>query len=186
MTLLDKLDLMVPLQVCTEALREEINSLLADALIRQSEATINRMDNIVIKTVRAALAGEPLQCTGPALNGHVGEHVFYSRPFQPIQIEVQGDNVAKFVMYPLRGGVPIEPQIYSTAPLVIPQGYFCQLRYRQLAEGEVPPQQYSNIVRVPSRQVVPNQEPLPQFHGGTVGQLTRNQPRSTDLEMMEW
>ena len=117
------------------------------------------MDNIVIKTVRAALAGEPLQCTSPARNKHVGEHVFYSRPLQPIQIEVQDDNVAEFVMHPLRGGVPIEPQIYLTAPLVIPQGYFCQLRYRKLAEGAAPPQPYPNPVWVPSRQVVPNQEP---------------------------
>ena len=59
-------------------------------MIRQFEAVINRMDNIVVKTVRAALAGEPLHITGPELNGHIGEAMFYSRPLIPIRIEVRG------------------------------------------------------------------------------------------------
>ena len=99
-SLLDKVDLMTPSRECTQALREEIQKLLAHALIRYSEATINRMDNIVIKTVKAALAGEPLHITSPALNVHVGEAMFYSRPLTPIHIEVQGDNIAEFIMHP--------------------------------------------------------------------------------------
>ena len=65
------------------------------------------MDNIVVKTVRAALASKPLHITGPELNGHVGEAMFYSRLLTPIHIEVQGDNVAEFVMDPPRDGIPL-------------------------------------------------------------------------------
>ena len=127
---LDGIDLSTQSMERSQALREEINSMLAHALIRQSEAIINRMDNIVVKTVRAALVGEPLHITGPELNNTVGETRFYSRPLRPIDIQVQGDTIAEFVMYPPKDGLDLVPKVYSTAPLVIPDGYNCQLRYR--------------------------------------------------------
>ena len=88
------------------------------------------MDNIVVKTVRAALAGEPLHITGPELNGHVGEAMFYSRPLTPICIEAQEDNIAEFIMHPPRDKLPLETKVYSTPPLVIPDSFVCQMRYR--------------------------------------------------------
>ena len=50
-SLLDEVDLLTPSQRHTKLLREEINRITAHALIRQSEAVINRMDNIVVKLV---------------------------------------------------------------------------------------------------------------------------------------
>ena len=72
-----------------------------------------------MKTVRAALAGEPIHITGPELNDHIREAMFYSRPLLPIRIEVQGDNIAEFVMHPPRDKLPLETKVYSTPPLVI-------------------------------------------------------------------
>jgi len=169
---------MVPSRERTEVLREEINRITAHALIRQSEAIINRMDNIVVKTVRAALAGEPLHITGPELNGHIGEARFYSRPINPINIEVQGDNVAEFVMHPPRDNIPLEPQVYSTAPLVIPQGYWCQLRYRQLEDGEARPPPYPNGVLVNERRK--HQPSAPE------ARPPQHPVKSADQEMLDW
>ncbi|WVZ93437.1 hypothetical protein U9M48_039415 [Paspalum notatum var. saurae] len=50
-SLLDKVDLMTPSQQCTDMFCEEIHRIMAHALIRKSEVVINRMDNIVVKTV---------------------------------------------------------------------------------------------------------------------------------------
>ena len=145
---LDGINLETPSTERTRALREEINAMTAHALIRQSEATINRMDNIVVKTIRMALAGQPLHLTGPEINNNIGEARFYSRPLNPIHIEVQGDTIAEFVMYPPEDGLDLTPKVYSTPPLVIPEGFSCLLRYHQLAPGEQAPPPYSNGVLV--------------------------------------
>ncbi|WVZ63908.1 hypothetical protein U9M48_013502 [Paspalum notatum var. saurae] len=47
-SLLDEVDLMTPSQRHTNALREEIHKITVHALIRQSEAVTNRMDNIMV------------------------------------------------------------------------------------------------------------------------------------------
>ena len=52
------------------------------ALLRQTEVILNSMDNIVARVVKIVLAGEYNQDIGPAINPHVGEKRFYTRPLQ--------------------------------------------------------------------------------------------------------
>jgi len=67
--LIDTVDLTTPSEARIDAFREEAKYVMSHALIRQSQAAFNRMDNMVIRAVNAAMADEPLQSTGPALNG---------------------------------------------------------------------------------------------------------------------
>ena len=124
------------------------------------------------------MAGEPLHITGPELNGHVGEAMFYSRPLVPLRIEEQGDNIVEFVMHPPHDNLPLETKVYSTLPLVIPDGFVCQMRYRQLEEGEAPPFPYPNPVLInPSRgtkQSLPEPRPT---HGAV---------KAADQEVLDW
>ena len=102
------------------------------------------MDNAIIRAVNAAMAGEPLQTTGPAINGHVGEVPFFAWPLAPINVQLEEGNIAEFVLHPPRDGLDLEVEVLHKPPAVIPEGYYCQLRYRPLVEGEEPPQTFSS------------------------------------------
>ena len=104
--------------------------------------------------------------------------MFYSRPLVPIRIEVQGDNIAEFVMHPPRDKLPLETKVYSTPPLVIPDGFVCQMKYRQLEEGETPPPPYPNPVLVnPPRG--PKQNP-------PEARPTQGVVKTADQEVLDW
>ena len=74
------IDLSVPSEECSQALRQEINYMIHHALLQQTEVILNSMDNIVARVVKSVLAGEHDQDIGPILNPHVGEKRFYTRP----------------------------------------------------------------------------------------------------------
>ena len=105
------------------------------------------MDNAIIRAVNAVMAGEPLQTTGPAINGHVGEVPFYAWPLAPINVQLEEGNIAEFVLHPPRDGLDLEVEVLHKPPAVIPKGYYCQLRYRPLAEGEEPPRPSLHVSR---------------------------------------
>jgi len=62
--------------------------------------------------------------------------------------------------------------------MVIPEGYFCQLRYRQLQEGERHPEPYPNAILV---------DPKPSQTQGAPEQRSPRKPtKSADQDMAEW
>ena len=69
---LSGIDLSVPLEERSQALRQEVNYMIHHAIIRQTEVII----------VKSVLAGEHDQDIGPVINSHAGEKKFYTRPLQ--------------------------------------------------------------------------------------------------------
>ena len=134
------------------------------------------MDNAIIRAVNAAMAGEPLQTTGPAINGHVGEVPFFAWPLAPINVQLEEGNIAEFVLHPPRDGLDLEVEVLHKPPAVIPEGYYCQLRYRPLAEGEEPPRPSLHVSR-------------PREHNVGRGAPSRPPPvqqTTADQELWEW
>ena len=62
------IDLSVPSEERSQALRPEINYMIHHAIIRQTEVILNSMDNIVARVVKSVLAGEHDQDIGPVIN----------------------------------------------------------------------------------------------------------------------
>ena len=77
---LDGINISVPSEERSRALRQEMNYMIGHALLRQTEVLLNSMDNIVARVVRSVLAGEYNQDTGLVISPHVGEKRFYTRP----------------------------------------------------------------------------------------------------------
>ena len=79
---LSGIDLSVPLEERSQALRQEINYMIHHAIIRQTEVIINSMDNVMARVVKSVLAGEHDQDIGLVINSHGREKKFYTYPLQ--------------------------------------------------------------------------------------------------------
>ena len=131
------IDLSVPLEERSQALRQEINYMIHHALFRQTEVILNSMDNIVARVIKSVLAGEYDQDISPILNPHVREKKFYTRPLQIPQIDALEGMKAEFVLYAPQDQHD-RPTCYEEPPTFIPEGYTCQLHYRPLRVDEEP------------------------------------------------
>jgi hypothetical protein len=117
-------DLSVPLEERSQALRKEINYMIHHALLRQTEVILNSMDNIVARVVKSFLAGEYDQDICPVINPHVGEKRFYTRPLQIQQIDAPEGMKTKFILYAPQDQYD-RPTCYEAPPAFIPKGYTC-------------------------------------------------------------
>jgi len=162
---LDGIDISVPSEERSRALRQEMNYMIGHALLRQTEVLLNSMDNIVARVVRSVLAGEYQQDTGPVINPHVGEKRFYTRPLNIPQINAPEGTKAEFILYAPEDQND-RPTYYDDPPAFIPEGYNCLLRYRPLRAGEEPPRR---------------PEPIKTTGANTHAASTREKPADQDL-----
>ncbi|KAG2564907.1 hypothetical protein PVAP13_7NG107989 [Panicum virgatum] len=132
---LSGIDLSVPSEERSQALRQEINYVIHYAIIRQTEVIINSMDNVVARVVKSVLAGERDQDIGPVINSHAGEKKFYTRPLHVPQINAPEGTKAESILHALQDRND-RPTYYKEPPTVIPEGYICQLHYRPPPEGD--------------------------------------------------
>ncbi|KAG2622111.1 hypothetical protein PVAP13_3NG283882 [Panicum virgatum] len=126
---LSRIDLTVPSEERSQALRQEVNYMIHHAIIRQTEVILNSLDNVVARVVKSMLAGEHDQDIGLVINSHAGEKKFYTRPLQVPQVNAPEGTKAEFIPYALQDRND-RPSCYEEATAFIPEGYICQLRYR--------------------------------------------------------
>jgi hypothetical protein len=134
---LSGIDLSVPLEERSQALRQEVNYMIHHAIIRQTEVILNSMDNIMARIVKSVLAGEHDQDIGPVINSHAGEKKFYTYPLQVPQVNAPEGTKAEFVLYAPQDHND-RPTCYEEPAAFILEGYICQLCYRPLRADEQP------------------------------------------------
>ena len=141
--------------------------MIGKAMLRQSEALLNSMESMVARVIKEILVDE-YQETGPQIDTFFGETKFYTRAIYKLAINAPENTMAEFVMHaPKLPGD--QPMCYDESRAFIPDGFFCQLRYRPLREGEDPP-------RKPSLGKQP-------YHTGHIGS---GKDKANDDEVTDW
>jgi hypothetical protein len=79
---LDGVDLSLPLEERTRALRQEVNYMVAHSLHRHSESLVNDFERVALRIVQEIMKNQ-YSPIGPTLGSHKGELSFQSRPPLP-------------------------------------------------------------------------------------------------------
>jgi hypothetical protein len=79
---LDGVDLSVPSEYRTKALRQEVNYAVAHSLHRHSESLVNAFERVALRVVQEIMKHQRSP-TGPTLGSHKGELPFQTRPPLP-------------------------------------------------------------------------------------------------------
>ncbi|KAK1664830.1 hypothetical protein QYE76_052989 [Lolium multiflorum] len=121
---LEGVDLSLPSEDRTRALRQEINYAVAHSLHRHSESLVNTLERVALNVVQEIMKHQ-YSPPGPALGTHQGEIPFYTRP--PLQYTFaapQQQGSPAYVVYKV-GGDPGDYQFLYEPPKEIPHGYVC-------------------------------------------------------------
>ncbi|KAK1629591.1 hypothetical protein QYE76_003906 [Lolium multiflorum] len=121
---LDGLDLSLPSDERTRALRQEVNYAVAHSLHRHAESLVNTLERVALNVVQEVMKHK-YSPSGPALGTHQGEIPLYTRP--PLQhtfAAPQQQGSPAYVVYKV-GGDPGDYQFLYEPPKEIPHGYVC-------------------------------------------------------------
>ncbi|KAK1629918.1 hypothetical protein QYE76_004233 [Lolium multiflorum] len=121
---LDGLDLSLPSDERTRALRQEVNYAVAHSLHRHAESLVNTLERVALNVVQE-VTKHKYSPSGPALGTHQGEIPLYTRP--PLQhtfAAPQQQGSPAYVVYKV-GGDPGDYQFLYEPPKEIPHGYVC-------------------------------------------------------------
>ncbi|KAK1629252.1 hypothetical protein QYE76_003567 [Lolium multiflorum] len=118
------IDLSLPSEDRTRALRQEINYAVAHSLHRHSESLVNTLERVALRVVQEIMKHQ-YSPSGPALGTHQGEIPFYTRPPLPYTLAApQQQGSPAYVVYKV-GGDPGDYQFLYEPPKEIPHGYVC-------------------------------------------------------------
>ena len=121
---LDEVDLSLPSEDRTRALRQEVNYMVAHSLHRHSESLVNAFERVAVSVAREIMKHQ-YSPSGPTLGAHQGEAPLYTRPPLPFTLaapEPQGPPA--YVIYKI-GGDPGDCQFLHEPPKEVPHGYVC-------------------------------------------------------------
>ncbi|KAK1646248.1 hypothetical protein QYE76_064053 [Lolium multiflorum] len=121
---LDGLDLSLPSDERTRALRQEVNYAVAHSLHRHAESLVNTLERVALNVVQEVMKHK-YSPSGPALGTHQGEVPLYTRP--PLQhtfAAPQQQGSPAYVVYKV-GGDPGDYQFLYEPPKEVPHGYVC-------------------------------------------------------------
>jgi hypothetical protein len=79
---LDGVDLSLPSEERTRALRQEVNYIVAHSLHRHSESLVNAFECVALRIIQEIMKNQYSR-TGPTLGSHKGELLFQTRPPLP-------------------------------------------------------------------------------------------------------
>jgi hypothetical protein len=112
---LDGVDLSLPLEEHTRALRQEVNYMVAHSLHRHSESLVNAFERVTLCVVQEIMKNQ-YSSTGPTLGSHKGGLPFQTRPPLPYALAApESHGAPAYVMYKA-GGDPGDYQ-FSTSCL---------------------------------------------------------------------
>ena len=121
---LDEVDLSLPSEECTRALRQEVNYMVAHSLHRHSESLVNALERVALRVVQEIMKHQ-YSPSGPALGSHKGEMPFQTRPPLPYTLAAPGPQGSPaYVVYKI-GGDPGDYQFFNEPPKEVPHGYVC-------------------------------------------------------------
>jgi hypothetical protein len=112
---LDGVDLSLPSEERTRALRQEVNYMVAHSLHRHSESLVNAFECVALCVVQEIMKNQYFP-TGPTLGSHEGELPFQTRPPMPYALappELHG--APTYVVYKV--GVTLEITSFSMSHL---------------------------------------------------------------------
>ncbi|KAK1699411.1 hypothetical protein QYE76_016108 [Lolium multiflorum] len=122
--ILDGLDLSLPSEERTRALRQEINYMVAHSLHRHSESLVNTLERVALRVVQEIMERR-YSPSGPVLGTHQGEMQLHTRPPLPYTMAApQQQGSPAYVVYK-DGGDPGDYQFLPDPPKEIPHGYVC-------------------------------------------------------------
>jgi len=102
---LDNVDLSVPSEECTRALRQEMNYMVAHTLHRHSESLVNELERVAHRVVQEVIKNQ-YSPSGPILRSHRGEASLQSRPPLPYSLTTPGpQSLPIYVVYKI-GEIP--------------------------------------------------------------------------------
>jgi hypothetical protein len=106
---LDGVDLSLPLEECTRALRHEVNYMVVHSLHRHSESLVNAFQCVALRVLQEIMKNQYSR-TGPTLGSHKGELSFQTRPPLPYALAaLESHGAPAYVMYKTGG----DPGDYS-------------------------------------------------------------------------
>ncbi|KAK1684050.1 hypothetical protein QYE76_044898 [Lolium multiflorum] len=121
---LEGVDLSLPSQERTQALRQEINYVVAHSLHRHSESLVNTLERVALRVVQEIMERR-YSPSGPVLGTHQGEMQLHTRPPLPYTMAApQQQGSPAYVVYK-DGGDPGDYQFLPDPPKEIPHGYVC-------------------------------------------------------------
>ncbi|KAK1601253.1 hypothetical protein QYE76_017581 [Lolium multiflorum] len=121
---LEGVDLSLPSQERTRALRQEINYVVAHSLHRHSESLVNSLERVALHVVQEIMERR-YSPSGPVLGTHQGEVQLHTRPPLPYAMAApQQQGSPAYVVYKV-GGDPGDYQFLYDPPKEIPHGYVC-------------------------------------------------------------
>ncbi|KAK1651459.1 hypothetical protein QYE76_069264 [Lolium multiflorum] len=157
---LDGLDLSLPSDERTRALRQEINYVVAHSLHRHSESLVNSLERVAFRVVQEIMERR-YSPSGPALGTHQGEVQLHTRPPLPYAMAApQQQGSPAYVVHKV-GGDPGDYQFLYEPPKEIPHGYS---RKAQLPLP--PPRIRSAVLRdqfgiLPKKKIIGYSKPYP-------------------------
>jgi hypothetical protein len=121
---LDGVDLSIPSEDRTRALRQEVNYVVAHSLHRHSKSFINAFKRVALRMVQEIMKHQ-YSPTGPTLESYKGELPFQARPPLPYALAAaESHGSPAYVVYKV-GGDPVDHQCFIEPPKEIPHGYMC-------------------------------------------------------------
>jgi len=121
---LNNINMSVPSEERTRALRQEMNYMVAHLLHRHSESLMNEIERVAHRVVQEVMKNQ-YSPSGPMLGSHRGEATLQSRPPLPYSLtapEPQSSPI--YVIYKISGD-PREGQFLCKPPKEIPHAYTC-------------------------------------------------------------
>src|SRR6185503_9662722 len=117
-------DLSVPSEERTRALRQEINYMVAHTLHRHSQSLMNELERMAHRVIQEIIKIQ-YSPSGPTLGSHTEEAALHSRPQLPFSFAApRPQNSPIYVVHKI-GGDPGEGQFLTEPPKEIPHGYTC-------------------------------------------------------------
>jgi hypothetical protein len=121
---LDGVDLSLPSEERTRALRHEVNYMVAHSLHRHSESLVNAFERVTLRIVQEIMKNQ-YSPSGPTLGSHKGELPFQTRPPMPYtSADPESHGAPAYVVYKV-GGDPLDYQFFTVPPKEVPHWYTC-------------------------------------------------------------
>jgi len=121
---LDNVDLSVPSEERTRALRQEMNYMVAHALHRHSQSLMNELERMAHRVIQEIIKNQ-YSPSVPTLGSHTEEAALHSRPVLPFSFAAPKPQSAPIYVVHKIGGDLGEGQFLTEPPKEIPHGYMC-------------------------------------------------------------
>ena len=118
------MDLSLPSEERTRALRQEVNYMVAHSLHRHSESLVNAVERVALRVVQEIMKNQYSPSVS-SLGSHKGELPFQTRPPLPYTIAApESYGTPAYVVYKV-GGDPVDYQFFNEPPKEVPPRYTC-------------------------------------------------------------